>query len=506
MATPKTSTNNAAHAFSNVKVLSTCIDDTNFVPAQKAWRNFNKAKTTAITVTSSPSSASFVTSGHSFALGDIISVVGASPSSLNTNYTVATVTSTTAFTATPTGTAFSASASTQGEVIFKTPQSRWVQVYPTTIYVDSFTYTLGTPSYNTINFSFNVPNATSWTLYDVDAAKIISSGTTTSGTFTYTAPTPAASSDFTLSVFGNVYNTTTSTVETGSVAQTITVNLDQLPAPTFAPVIADKSDVGATITWTGTYAGATSYNIVDFNSGNVYASGVASGATITGLTINSTYTIVLQANVGGVASPNGLPTTFTTDTFVNGIFPVSPKQVYTQFQSYYNSTSWTSTGNYYHGDGTSYGAQPGVYYSYFYYGANALSGIPTEGTWSQAEVYFKRSTTIGPSFGFINITLHKYTTHSSSNTISTSASYTAATPADKSGWWQYLTNAFSKNEAIWVTLPTEWIALLKAGTYKGITIGGIDPGNLSSASYYMMFDRDLGGSSTVNGQLRFTVI
>jgi len=514
MTTPNTSANSAQHTFNVAKRLSVYDENGKYVPAQKAWRNLNKAKTTAIVVTSSPNKATFTVTGHSFVVGDLITVVGASPSTINTTYTVATVTSSTSFTATPTGTAFAATATTQGEIIFTTPTSRWVQVYPTTVYVDTFTYTLSTPSYNTVTFTFNVPNATSWTIFNTDTNTTIASGNSPVGTqtVTYTSPTAQTPIDFKLNAFGPIYNATTNTISTGSVTQPITVNFDQLPAPTFAPTVSSTgiTDVSAVVTWTGTYSGATSFDIVDFNTGVAFTGGssVASGATITGLTKGSTYTIALQAKVGPDNSPTGLATTFTTDNYVNGDYYVNPKQAYTWVDGgLYATPAWLGTSNnYYHGNGYSYSDLAGTYYTFFYYGSNAFANVPSA-TWSNIAIYFKRSSVSpGPTTTYVTMTLHKYTTYSSANTVNSTTDYATSKPADKSGWYRFTTVPLTKGKSGWITIPSEWVALLKAGTYKGITIGGQMYDYSNSSTGYMRLDRDLtSGLTNINGQMKVTV-
>lgn len=382
----------------------------------------------------------------------------------------------------------------------------WVSAFPITVSIDTFS---ATSTYLSNVLSWITTNSTSVVLkqYNTSTQVFTTLYTGTGTTFTHSSLTPQTTYTYYLYANGPI----SSTAE-GTISSTITVATSAIPAPTnLSRSSLDHNSV--ILSWTGV-SGATSYSIVNGQTGANVATGITTTSHTLALTASTSYSFAVRAVIGASISPSSTAITFTSSAPPGptpGIYTFKTKSAYTYQtgETGGQTAGWRDVAdNYYHGNGNEYGSNRGNQSTFFFYYSSATGTNPfaslVNGTCSKMEVYIQRGPSgIGSSAATTSLwRIHTYNTKPSGspvfeNYIGGGGTYGGATaPSLPAG-----SSALSFEEGAWVEIPssvrTIWFNAFVAATMSGIAWGGTTTG-------YMSAIRNL-SAQTPNGTVRITI-
>jgi hypothetical protein len=379
----------------------------------------------------------------------------------------------------------------------------WVQVYPITVSIDSFSST-STYLSNTLSWSTSNSTSVDLKLYDSSTKTFTTLYTGTGDTYTHSSLSPETSYEYYLYANGPI-----SPLVNGTISSSITAKTSAIPAPTGLTQSSLDHD-SVVLSWTAV-SGASSYTIINSKTGTDVATGITTASRTLTLTPSTAYSFAVKAVIGSAISPASTSITFTSSAKPGpnaGLYTFKTKSAYT-YQSGKTggqAAGWRPvTDDYYHGNGNAYGSSRGDQTTFFFYYSSATGTNPfaalKDGTCSKMEVYIQRGPSgIGSSAAAVSRwRIHTYNTKPSGtpafeNYIGGGGTYGGSTAPINNDGLSFL-------EGQWVEIPssirTTWFNALVAGTMSGVAWGG-------STTAYMSAVRNL-SAQTPNGTVRITI-
>ena len=379
----------------------------------------------------------------------------------------------------------------------------WVQVFPITVSIDTFS---ATSTYLANTLTWTTSNSTSVVVksYNTSTKVFTTLYTGTGTTYTHSSLSPETTYTYYLEANGPISPTVDGTVTSIITAKTLAV-----PAPTgLARSSLDHDSV--VLSWNAV-SGATSYTLVNSKTGANVATGITTTSSTRTLTPSTSYSFAVRAVIGSAVSASSTAITFTSSAKPGpdaGLYTFKTKSAstYQSGETGGQAAGWRpTTDDYYHGNGNAYGSSRGDQTTFFFYYSSATGTNPfaalKDGTCTKMEVYIQR----GPSGSGSSAAtvsrwrIHTYNTRPSGtpafeNYIGGGGTYGGSTaPINNDG--------LSYGEGQWVEIPssirTTWFNAFVAGTMSGIAWGG-------STSAYMSAIRNL-SAQTPSGTVRITI-
>ena len=283
----------------------------------------------------------------------------------------------------------------------------------------------------------------------------------------------------------------------GSTTLTITEAAPALPPPLYAPNASSTTSSSTHLDWASAgVIGAVDY-VVTRTPGSVTTVSATTNATLTGLAASTAYSFRVNARfratyTGAVllSGPQGPARNVTTlapaETGpANGTYRIEPNTPATYQWGAGQPAGWRSTSDdFFHGDGSSYGSSRGQQGTFFFYTRpSAWSGGLGTKTCSRFQIYLVRQSGTGTTAG----TLSRWGVHTYASKPSGAPTVLGSYDAGSLAW----------GAGAWIDLPTSYGAGLVAATYRGVVWGKV-------ASRYQSADRNP-SASTPNGTIIVTI-
>lgn len=268
----------------------------------------------------------------------------------------------------------------------------FAKIWPYTVAINTFTGAPAVPSYSALTLNWDVSNADHIEIRYVGGTTVIFTGTSTTGSVTFTDCQPGYRYGFTLRVVGPDGSYTDSAP--------LYVTLSQLPAPAnLRQTSLAYNSIG--LAW-NPVDGVDNYQVIDtLASGGPVKAQVAAPATTyvnTGLVAATTYERAVRATLNGAQSANSNKLRFTTPAA-----PGSAPGTY-EFAANYaeawapGTQTWRGASNgILHGDGDNFfaGSRFGYQVTMFFYDLAAIRAL--SGRVTRFKIRIKRDSTVGYS-------------------------------------------------------------------------------------------------------------